>query len=389
MFNLRKKEQKTRQLRVVADEAANKASDSERKQLEATKQERESEEMNSKAVEKAAKMERLIPGVESGDAPNTNKTIADTEMSTPSPSPEPQTEPETSDTNIKSEEEKIEDTDNNPGVTPAQNFTSVYDKLAIDEEEGSMRRRRSWHRRRRWVPPRVKEEKKKAIKGEEGADAEKSDVKKGFSASFWSKVVDVKTVGDAIFKVSNIPPAIKETVDTINYPHTDGYWIGLNADFQNNFVARFRGHVNVPTNGTYTFFVTSDDGAILYVNGNAVVKNDGVKSEMGMGKGELKLDSGIADIVVDFFTGVGKSGLKVEWKGPGMEEREALSAKYVHSPKHFESLGESVTGDELKSEVSAESALAQMTQGSMQSDGVVDLRATEAELLNQVVPLTR
>lgn len=119
-----------------------------------------------------------------------------------------------------------------------------------------------------------------------------------------------------------------------------------------------------------------------------MVKNDGIKSDMGMGKGELKMDSGIADIVVDFFSGVGKSGLIVEWKGPGMEEREALSAKYVHSPKHFEeSLGESVTGDELKSEMSAEAlaeTLAQMTQASPGSEGVVDLREGTVTRLQDV-----
>merc|ERR1712086_723994 len=96
-----------------------------------------------------------------------------------------------------------------------------------------------------------KKDKLARIQGK-GPDA---PTKRGFQGSFWSGVTGVRNVGDAIYKIEKLPPTKKETIDTIDYKSTPGYWIGLDDRFQNAFVARFRGHINVPTNGTYTFFV--------------------------------------------------------------------------------------------------------------------------------------
>jgi len=363
------KDAKVRHLATIADEASNKAGDAEQERMRVFKAEREAEEMTSKAKERETKATRAIPG----NAQNSNQTKTG---ENPAPTPKPTstvTETKTAKkTGSKGTDSKTLDPDENPSVKPAQNFTSVYDKLAQEEAQDTMRRRRSWHRRRRWVA-------RRRAPGTEDEDAQggktgkyvKGASKPGFSASFWSKVLEVKNVGEAIIKVSNKPADIKEIVDSIAYDATEGYWIGLDDRFKDNFFARFRGHINVPVNGTYTFFTKSDDGSILYVNGNKVVNNDGLKKEMAESKGDIKLESGVADVVVDFFAEQGKAGLYVEWKGPGMD-RQKLSDEYVLAPKHM-SIRKSLMKDELKTEISAEEAYAQMSQETHETEEVADL----------------
>ena len=43
-----------------------------------------------------------------------------------------------------------------------------------------------------------------------------------------------------------------------------------------NFAIRFRGKLVVETPGTYTFWLLSDDGSMLYINDNLVINNDGI-----------------------------------------------------------------------------------------------------------------
>lgn len=311
------KEEKRRTYQQKADEAASKAGDVAIRKLRILKDERNSEEVVNKASERLGKVAHSVPGEQ-------NATIPE-----PSPTPAPS---DLDNTPEEIKEEKPLPTDN-PQVKDASNFTSVYKNLEDQELEGTMRRRRSWHRRRRWVARRRAPgmEDDSATKGP-GAAATK-EAKPGFSASFWHSVSGISKIADGIMKLGAKPPDVKEIVASIAYEHTAGYWMGLNDKFINNFFARFRGHINVPTNGTYTFFCNSDDGSIVYINGIKVCDNDGVKDEMTEAKGEIKLEPGIADVVIDFFAGMGKTGLIVEWKGPGMD-RTKLSEQSVHAPKY-------------------------------------------------------
>ena len=55
----------------------------------------------------------------------------------------------------------------------------------------------------------------------------------------------------------------------INYPWGAGGPAGL----VDNFSARWQGDVMAPASGVYTFYVTSDDGQRLYVNGSLIIDN--------------------------------------------------------------------------------------------------------------------
>jgi len=152
--------------------------------------------------------------------------------------------------------------------------------------------------------------------------------KKGFSAHYWSGVTGVKSVAEAIAKISKRKPTKTESVSAINFPSTDKFWQGLDKNYQSNFVARFRGHLQVPASAKYTFTAKCDDGCIVYIDGKEVVKNDGVKDNSVKKSGSVTLSAGSSDLVVDYFSGVGKSGLVVEWEGGG-QQKGPLTSKHV------------------------------------------------------------
>ncbi|RYF66625.1 MAG: hypothetical protein EOO39_22705, partial [Cytophagaceae bacterium] len=85
------------------------------------------------------------------------------------------------------------------------------------------------------------------------------------------------------------------TVSGLDYSYYEGNWSALpnfttltpvktgtvstfditprNRDDQFSF--NFKGYINVPTDGIYTFYTSSDDGSRLYIGTTMVVDNDG------------------------------------------------------------------------------------------------------------------
>lgn len=86
---------------------------------------------------------------------------------------------------------------------------------------------------------------------------------------------------------------------------------------QDLFALRFRGFIHVPADGEYHFFLSSDDGAKLKINGKTIVDNDGVHPP-GYRDGRHRLTSGAHEVVVEFFEYRGGEELAVEVEGPDM-----------------------------------------------------------------------
>ena len=81
------------------------------------------------------------------------------------------------------------------------------------------------------------------------------------------------------------------------------------------FALRFSGMIQIPKAGKYTFFVTSDDGSRIYVDGKLLVDNDRLQG-MTEGSGTIELIAGSHSIVVTYFDNGGSEGLEVAWSGP-------------------------------------------------------------------------
>ena len=90
-----------------------------------------------------------------------------------------------------------------------------------------------------------------------------------------------------------------------------------------------QGFINVPTDGIYTFYTTSDDGSSIAINGQLVVNNDGPHgAEERMG--EIALKAGYHPIHVNYFESGGGEALKAHISGPGMNKQEIPAEMLGH-----------------------------------------------------------
>ena len=79
----------------------------------------------------------------------------------------------------------------------------------------------------------------------------------------------------------------------------------------------FDGQIQIPTAGDYDFFLASDDGSKLYVDGQTVVDNDGDHGVI-TATGRVPLTAGKHAIRVEYFNGGGGSWLGAYFQGPGI-----------------------------------------------------------------------
>jgi hypothetical protein len=76
------------------------------------------------------------------------------------------------------------------------------------------------------------------------------------------------------------------------------------------------GRINIPTDGNYTFSTRSDDGSMLYIDGQTVVSNNFYQG-LTTQSGSISLTAGVHDIDIGYYEGGGDNGLVVSWAGPG------------------------------------------------------------------------
>jgi hypothetical protein len=123
-----------------------------------------------------------------------------------------------------------------------------------------------------------------------------------------------------------------------------------------NFGFVFSGYIDVPADGFYTFYCSSDDGSKLYIGNNdsCIVSNDGVKNAAQEASGSVELKQGFHRIRVVYFCASGSHVLDVSWQGPGIK-RQTVGASVLfheltsyflqlHSPHgaHVYALGDTV-----------------------------------------------
>ncbi|ARK09938.2 PA14 domain-containing protein [Fibrella sp. ES10-3-2-2] len=89
---------------------------------------------------------------------------------------------------------------------------------------------------------------------------------------------------------------------------------------EDNFGLQFKGFVNVPTDGVYTFYTNSDDGSKLFIGTTEVVNNDGGHPEQER-SGTIGLKAGRHAITIPYFEGGGGQTLSVSYSGPGISKQ--------------------------------------------------------------------
>lgn len=137
---------------------------------------------------------------------------------------------------------------------------------------------------------------------------------------------------DLLAEYFNIPSSTS-TLDTIDFDaapietefvdrisENGIFYPGGPAD---DFAARYTGDFDVSDTGAFTFFLTSDDGSRLYIDGQLVLDNDGLHGAIEE-QVTLNLTAGSHTIEVRYFERGGGSVLDLDWSGPGFGREQML-----------------------------------------------------------------
>jgi azurin len=86
-------------------------------------------------------------------------------------------------------------------------------------------------------------------------------------------------------------------------------------DYKNEFGVVFTGKLNAPRKGSYRFFLASDDGARILIDGQEVVNDDGIHPASNIREKGLTLEKGEHEFRLEYFQGGGQIELYAAWKG--------------------------------------------------------------------------
>ncbi|KAA3439790.1 family 20 glycosylhydrolase [Rufibacter hautae] len=95
------------------------------------------------------------------------------------------------------------------------------------------------------------------------------------------------------------------------------------------FGVQFRGYLEVPETGIYTFYLTCDDGGVLRIADRMVVDNDGLHSAIEK-SGQVALAKGVQPLALDFVEGGGGYTLKLKYSKDGSEPRDIPDSWLKH-----------------------------------------------------------
>jgi hexosaminidase len=93
------------------------------------------------------------------------------------------------------------------------------------------------------------------------------------------------------------------------------------------FGLEFDGYLKIPETAVYIISIASNDGSLLYIDGQLAVNNDEdhpYKEE----ESYIALEKGMHAIRVSYFQEGGSSDLKIFIQGPDMEKREISAEMY-------------------------------------------------------------
>lgn len=98
------------------------------------------------------------------------------------------------------------------------------------------------------------------------------------------------------------------------------------------FSIRWEGKLSVPKDGNYKFYVTSDDGCRLYVDGKLLIDEwwDRIPTEFSTA---IDLTSGQHDIKVDYYEAVGSASVKLEWESAAIKRQVIPGSAFSYDGK--------------------------------------------------------
>ena len=136
------------------------------------------------------------------------------------------------------------------------------------------------------------------------------------------------TLGSLQAHVSGLSPTLSTITSSLNFADTgSGFPAPYNAG-TNNFESYYSGKLKLSVGGAYTFNTSSDDGSMLWIDGNVVVNNNFFQP-VTTRSGLVTLTAGYHNIVVGFYQGSGGYGMNAQISGPGNTTMVDIKTAYA------------------------------------------------------------
>jgi hypothetical protein len=105
------------------------------------------------------------------------------------------------------------------------------------------------------------------------------------------------------------------------------------------------GYLKIPSSGTYTFYITTDDGFIFHIDGSRCMGNWNPQPATEYSCSRW-LSKGWHKILIQHFQGGGDERLKFEWSGPGISRQLVPSSNLAYPPLYGWGLGAGIRGSD-------------------------------------------
>jgi hypothetical protein len=95
---------------------------------------------------------------------------------------------------------------------------------------------------------------------------------------------------------------------------------------KDEYALTFEGKIQIKKEGTYEFYIQSNDGTRLYIGNQLVIDHDGPHGADIEKSGKIKLSEGMYPIRLNYFQAGGGMYLLVQYSGPGVEKQKVPAA---------------------------------------------------------------
>jgi len=157
----------------------------------------------------------------------------------------------------------------------------------------------------------------------EPAPAPAAEVKPGLQAEFFK--FDEGEEAGFLPADNKKKPDVTKVHAQVNFESVDGAF--AESGLEDKFHAVWTGVIRIEKAGSYKFYLNSDDGSKLTIDGKAAVDNGGLHA-MEEKDGTVELTAGDHAILVEFFENEGGAGCVLSWE-PAGGAKEVVPAKVL------------------------------------------------------------
>ena len=168
--------------------------------------------------------------------------------------------------------------------------------------------------------------------------------------------------------VTGTNPGLTTLMSSIN-------WIGGKpSGYTSNIRAEYYGMINISKPGTYTFYINSDDGSRMTLNGDTSFITSNWSSHGMVEKSASKsLAAGWHSIFLEFYQGGGGYGFKFSYAGPGIAKKIMAAPPLSCASESGSECEDSLVENEAMESVS-------ISLGGASSSGTVNLQHSGSNL---------